>query len=144
MHFYIAISSIYLGYLIYNSCNKKYNPYNDDDYFMDEMLNYFPVIHYINKVNNLSFFSEEGNFIRLCKLFDNQEIYDKMINIIENDNTIKEHYNNTKLLLTDKFFDYEHPINIPIEINGRIFNTNLHKLDVIKWFIMNDYFLFIE
>ena len=67
-----------------------------------------------------------------------------MINIIENDNTIKEHYNNTKLLLTDKFFDYEHPINIPIEINGRIFNTNLHKLDVIKWFIMNDYFLFIE
>ena len=36
-----------------------------------------------------------------------------MINIIENDNYIKNQYSNMKRFLTEDYFDYENPINIP-------------------------------
>ena len=143
MHIYVVISSIYLGYLIYTSCTKRYEPEPDYD-FIDETLNDFPLIHYVNKINNLAFFSEDENFTRLCKIIDNTDIYEKMINIIENDKHINEEYLNMKDFLTEQYFDYNHPIDIPIEINNRIFNINLPRLYVIKWFIQNDYFLFIE
>ena len=142
MHIYVVISSIYIGHLIYYYCTKKQH-YDIDDY-IDETLNDFPLIHYVNKINNLSFFSEDENFTRLCKIIDNTDIYEKMINIIENDKHINEEYLNMKDFLTEQYFDYNHPIDIPIEINNRIFNINLPRLYVIKWFIQNDYFLFIE
>ena len=142
MHIYVLVSSIYIGHLIYSYCTKK--PRSEWDDYIDETWTDFPLIHYVNKINNLSFFSEDKNFIRLCKIFDNPDIYDKMINIIENDNYISQEYSNMKDCLTEQYFDYNHPIDIPIEINDRIFNTNLPRLYVIKWFIQNDYFLFVE
>jgi hypothetical protein len=142
MHIYVVISSIYIGHLIYYYCTKKPNSEWED--YIDETLTNFPLIHYINKINNLAFFSEDENFTRLCKIFDNPDIYEKMINIIENDKHINEEYLNMKDFFTERYFDYNHPINIPIEINDRIFNTNLPRLYFIKWFIQNDYFLFVE
>ena len=141
MHIYVIVSTIYIGYLIYSHCTKK--PVEWDD-FIDESWTQFPLIHYLNKVNILNFFTEPEQFNRLCVLYDHEDIYDKMISIIENDKHIQEDYQNTLSFMTTKYFDYNNPINIPIELNGRIFNTNLQKLCVIKWFIMNDYFLFVE
>ena len=144
MHIYIVVSSIYIGYLIYSHCTRK----NYEDEIVDEYMNllwqHFPQASYLNRIINLNFFSDEEQFTRLCKITDNPEIYEKMLNIIENDTTINKDYNNTKSFLTEEFFCYDHPIDIPIEINGRIFKTNLQRLYVIRWFIMNDYFLFIE
>ena len=140
MHIYIIVSSLYIGYLIYSSCTRK-REYDD---FICETWSDFPIVHYFNKVHNLSFFSEDDNFNRLCKLFDNPDIYEKMINIIENDNHVSGEYKKAQEYLTEDFFDYKHPIEIPIEINDRIFNTNLPRLCVIKWFILNDFFLFVE
>ena len=142
MHIYVIVSSIYIGYLIYSHCTRK--PKYDWEDTIDEAWTDFPLIHYVNKVNTLNFFSQDDNFTRLCKIFDNPSIYEKMINIIENDNYIKNQYSNMKEVFTIDYFDYENPINIPIEINDRIFNTNLQRLFVIKWFIQNDFFLFVE
>ena len=141
MHIYVLVSTIYIGYLIYSQCRGKKIRHYD---FIDNRFGNFPIIHYVNKVNVLNYFTDTEQFNRLCVLYDNPDIYEKMINVIENDDYIQDHYQNVLSVMTDKYFGYNHPVDIPIEINGLEFKTNLQRLSVIMWFIENDYFLFVE
>ena len=50
MHIYIAVSTIYIGFLIYKSCTRK--PEDDDEYY-----SFFPTNHYISKINLFRFFN---------------------------------------------------------------------------------------
>lgn len=139
MHIYIVVSSVYIGYLIYKSCTSK--PDFDED---DEELYYnFPIDHYISRVNLMSFFSEDENFEKLEKIYSNK-IFDKMRSVIELNHDLKNEYDYMKATLGGNIFSYDKDKAIPYEIRDKTFFTTTANLNFIRWFILSDYFLYIE
>jgi hypothetical protein len=105
---------------------------------------YFNDTHYLTRTNILSFFHQEDNFKRLSTLFDNSEILSSVINKVNNDRMISQDYEDTRNMYGEKYFSISPSITYDITINDRVFNTSLSQLNVFKWFILNDYFLYIE
>ena len=138
MHIYIVVSSVYIGYLIYKSCTRK------PDFDEDEELYYnFPVDHYISRVNLMSFFSEDENFEKLDKIYSNK-IFDKMRSVVELNPDLKNEYDYMKTTLGNNIFSYDKEKTIPYEIRDKTFFTTTANLNFIRWFIISDYFLYIE
>ena len=79
MHIYVAVSTIYIGFLIYKSCTRKPELEDDDDDLYDN----FPIDHFVSKVNLFRFFSEEENFNRLKTVYENN-LMPEMIKTINN------------------------------------------------------------
>ena len=139
MYIYILVSSIYLSFFIYKNCNKKI----EEPDFFEELYEDFPSNNYIERVNLLSFFSKETNYSKLSKVFNNN-IYKKMVDVVLFNKDIITEYDLMKEKLGDNVFNFEEGYTIPIEINGNIFNTSISKLNFIRWFIISDYFLYID
>lgn len=138
MHIYIVVSTVYIGYLIYKSCTRK------PDFDEDEELYYnFPVDHYISRVNLMSFFSEDENFEKLDKIYSNK-IFDKMRSVVELNPDLKNEYDYMKATLGNNIFSYDKEKTIPYEIRDKTFFTTTANLNFIRWFIISDYFLYIE
>ena len=133
MYIYFIISSIYLSFLIYKQCTKKTEEY---DYG-------FPADHYISRIEILRFLGKPTNFEKLDKIFNNN-IYKKMIDVVIFNDQINNEYIFIKSILGEKVINFNDGINLPIEINGKVFNTSIPNLNFIRWFIINDYFLYIE
>ena len=57
---------------------------------------------------------------------------------------ISQDYEDTTNMYGEKYFSISPSITYDITINDRVFNTSLSQLNVFKWFILNDYFLYIE
>ena len=138
MHIYIVVSSVYIGYLIYKSCTRE--PDFDDD---DELYYNFPIDHYISRVNLMSFFSEDKNFEKLDKIYSNK-IFDKMRSVVELNPDLKNEYDYMEATLGNNIFSYDKQKTIPYEIRDKTFFTTTANLNFIRWFIVSDYFLYIE
>ena len=136
MHIYIAVSTIYIGFLIYKSCTRK--PEDDNEYY-----SFFPTNHYISKINLFRFFSEEENFNRLKTIYENN-LLTEMINTVKNNQELYIEYKEWEKLLSTDFFTFQDEKKIPIEINDTTFETNVPVLNFIRWFIVRDYFLYFD
>ena len=67
-----------------------------------------------------------------------------MIDVVIFNDQINNEYIFIKSILGEKVINFNDGINLPIEINGKVFNTSIPNLNFIRWFIINDYFLYIE
>ena len=114
------------------SGNELANEYNFND------------THYLTRATILNFFHQDKNFKRLSTLYDNTEILASVKHKINNDKMISQDYEDTKNMYGDEFFSIKPSITYDISINDRLFNTSFAQLNVFKWFILNDYFLYIE
>lgn len=138
MHFYIAVSTIYIGFLIYKSCTRK--PDIDE---LAELYYTFPDDHYMSKINLFRYFNEEENFNRLHKIYDNN-LLPKMKEIVINNQELFINYKEMERLLTPEYFSFEDDLKIPFEFQDSTFDTNIATLNFIRWFILSDYFLYID
>ena len=136
MHIYIAVSTIYIGFLIYKSCTRK--PEDDDEYY-----SFFPTNHYISKIHLFRFFSEEENFNRLKTVYENNLMPEMIKKILDNQELFIE-YKHWERYLSTEYFSFEDDKKIPIEINDETFETNIATLNFIRWFISRDYFLYFD
>ena len=155
MYTFILISSLYIFYLIYkfhfkydnieeiqmNSLEHDYLV-NPDNYFL-YIKNIFPKSHYYNRFLLFNFMSNKTNFLKLENIFDNS-LHNKMIEVIDTNEILKCKYDELNEKLGDKLFSYDTNLSIPITINDKVFNTNFPYLNFVRWFIQNDYFLYIS
>lgn len=137
MHFYIAVSTIYIGFLIYKSCTRK----PDIDEFA-ELYNTFPEDHYMSKINLMKYFSEEPNYNKLRTIYDNN-LLPKMTEIVNNNQEIYIQYKHMERLLPG-YFSFNNELKIPLTIRESVFETNIPTLNFIRWFILCDYFLYVD
>lgn len=139
MHIYVAVSTIYIGFLIYKSCTRKPEIEDDDDDLYDN----FPIDHFVSKVNLFRFFSEEENFNRLKTVYENNLMPEMTKKILDNQELFIE-YKQWERFLSTEYFSFEDDKKIPIEINDETFETNIATLNFIRWFISRDYFLYFD
>tara|TARA_B100000963_G_C22605131_1_gene662117 strand:+ start:240 stop:677 length:438 start_codon:yes stop_codon:yes gene_type:complete len=137
MHFYIAVSTIYIGFLIYKSCTRK----PDIDEFA-ELYHTFPEHHYMSKINLMRYFSEEPNYNKLRTIYDNN-LLPKMTEIVNNNQDIYIQYKHMERLLPG-YFSFNNELKMPLTIGESVFETNIPTLNFIRWFILCDYFLYID
>ena len=137
MHFYIAVSTIYIGFLIYKSCTRK----PDIDEFA-ELYHTFPEDHYMSKINLMRYFSEEPNYNKLRTIYDNN-LLPKMTEIVNNNQDIYIQYKHMERLLPG-YFSFDNELKMPLTIGESVFETNIPTLNFIRWFILCDYFLYID
>lgn len=154
MYGFIVISSLYIFYLIYNyhirfknkeieMDNLEYDYLLNPDNYFTYLKNIFPKSHYYNRFLLFDYLSNEINFKKLEKIFDNS-LHSKMIDTIEKNNILKSRYDDLNKILGNNLFSYNNNLSIPIQINSREFNTNFAYLNFVRWFLENDYFLFIS
>lgn len=126
---------------------QDYN-FNIDDYFDENKyihLEYIFGNSYIKRIKILRFFCEDSNFNRLKVILNKENnILEKIIDLIKNNEKIGNEYNEIKKKCNDKYFIIEPIIKYGIEINDEIFNTSLGQLNVLAWLIHNDYLLYIN
>ena len=139
MHIYVAVSTIYIGFLIYKSCTRKPELEDDDDDLYDN----FPIDHFVSKVTLFRFFSEEENFNRLKTVYENNLMPEMIKKILDNQELFIE-YKQWERFLSTEYFSFEDDKKIPIEINDETFETNIATLNFIRWFISRDYFLYFD
>ena len=140
MHFYIAVSTFYIGFLIYRTCVKKPAKY----FRFDEQYNDIcPYNHFLARILLMRFFSGDENYERLRKIYDNN-LLPKMIKIVEENQDVYIEYKEMERQLSPRFFTYENDLKIPYEFNDTIIDTNLPTLNFIRWFILSDYFLYFD
>jgi hypothetical protein len=137
MHFYIAVSTIYIGFLIYKSCTRK----PDIDEFA-ELYHTFPEDHYMSKINLMKYFSEEPNYHKLRTIYDNN-LLPKMTEMVNNNQEIYIQYKHMERLLPG-YFSFNNELKIPLTIRESVFETNIPTLNFIRWFILCDYFLYVD
>ena len=128
--------------------SKQYYNFNIDDYFDENKyirLEYIFGNSYIKRIKILRFFCEDSNFNRLKVILNKENnILEKIIDLIKNNEKIGNEYNEIKKKCNDKYFIIEPIIKYGIEINDEIFNTSLGQLNVLAWLIHNDYLLYIN
>ena len=128
--------------------NKQDYNFNIDDYFDENKyihLEYIFGNSYIKRIKILRFFCEDSNFNRLKVILNKENnILEKIIDLIKNNEKIGNEYNEIKKKCNDKYFIIEPIIKYGIEINDEIFNTSLGQLNVLAWLIHNDYLLYIN
>jgi hypothetical protein len=138
MHIYVAVSTIYIGFLIYKSCTRKPDLVDEDD-----LCHYFPIEHYVSKINLFRFFSEDINFNRLKTVYDNN-LLSEMIKTVKDNQELYIEYKEWERFLSTEYFTFEDDKKISIEINDETFETNIATLNFIRWFISRDYFLYFD
>ena len=145
MHAFVVSSSLVIGYLIINDIYKRCFPkvsYEE----VDKIHQQFPFAHYISKTALLQFFSQDKNYERLQKILDlDNGILEKTLNLIQNQDQIRDHYLETQESFGENYFHSEinHPATI-FDIRDSKFKTSLGQLNFFRWLIVNDYFLHIE
>ena len=143
MYIYIFVSSIFLAGFIAKSCVKTFSKQkiSFDDIKLD-----FSNIHYLKKVQLLSYFSKQKNFERLNKILDKSNgIYDKTIKLLETDEIIKNQYTLSKQYYNYFFpFEKEPVIVTTFILNEKEIKSSLGQLNFFMWLFENDYLLHIE
>ena len=141
MYLYIVVSSIFLGALIAQSCFRKQPERDYEDLLLD-----FPDTHYLRKIQLLNYFCEEKNYDRLEKILDySNGVFDKIKNLLEIDEDIKQDYLENKEFYENIFpFEIESSFNISFDLNGKEIQSSLGQLNFFRWLFENDYLLHIE
>lgn len=141
MYIYIIVSSVFIGALIAKSCCRK-----EPDFDFEDKQLMFSNLHYLQKVQLLSYFCETKNFDRLNIILDySNGIFAKIKNLLEIDEDIKKDYLETKEFYENLFpFEMEPAFNMPIDLNGKEVQSSLGQLNFFRWLFENDYLLHIE
>tara|TARA_B100000768_G_scaffold141304_1_gene132936 strand:- start:280 stop:759 length:480 start_codon:yes stop_codon:yes gene_type:complete len=152
MYAFMIVSTIYIFNMIYNFYKNKpisnkiedneYNYLFDYDNYINKLYDDFPSEHYYNRYLLFNYLSKDENFNRLEKIFDNS-LYNRMEETIENNKILKEKYELLNIKLGDNLFSYKNDLQIPIKINDKEFNTSFGYLNFVRWFLENDFFLYI-
>ena len=137
--------------ITYSCCRRVYGKryedvIDDTDYnTIDKIHHNKPFLHYISRSNLFQFFAEDKNYERLKKILDLKNgILEKTIKLIDNDQSINMDYHNTQQLYGRNYFNHTYNIPSIFEIRDADFKTSIAQLNYIRWFIINDYFLYIE
>ena len=141
MYIYIFISSIFLASIIAKGCVNTFSK-KELHTFTDKRLD-FDNIHYLKKIQILSYFSEEKNLDRLEKILDKStDIFDKTMKLIETNEEINEQYN---IALRYYFpFEKEPIITTTFIINDKEIKSSLGQLNFFMWLFENDFLLHLE
>lgn len=152
MYIFMIVSSAYIFNMIYNFYKNKpipdkmedseYNYLFNYDNYINKLYDDFPSVHYYNRYLLFNYLSKDDNFNRLEKIFDNS-LYNRMEETIENNKILKEKYELLNTKLGDNLFSYKNNLQIPIKFNNREFNTSFGYLNFVRWFLENDFFLYI-
>jgi len=144
MYIYIFVSSIFLATLIAKGCVNTFSK-RELHTFTNKRLD-FPNIHYLKKIQTLSYFSEEKNLDRLEKILDKSNgIFDKTMKLTENNEEIKEQYN-FAIELYKYYFPFEKDPTIisTFIINDKEIKSSLGQLNFFMWLFENDFLLHLE
>ena len=144
MYIYIFISSIFLASIIAKGCVNTFSK-KELHTFTNKRLD-FPNIHYLKKIQTLSYFSKEKNFTRLEKILDKStDIFDKTMKLIENNEEIKDQYN-IAIELYKYYFPFEKDPSIISRfiINDKEIKSSLGQLNFFMWLFENDFLLHLE
>jgi|TARA_B110000261_G_scaffold44363_1_gene52030 hypothetical protein len=143
MYIYIFVSSLFLAGFIAKSC---VNTFSKPKIVFEDIRLDFSNIHYLKKVELLSYFSKPKNFERLEKMLDKSNgIYDKTVKLLEKEENIKNNY-----ILRKKYYKYLFPfekeptIVTTFELNEKEVDSSLGQLNFFMWLFENDYLLHIE
>tara|TARA_B110000285_G_C15018753_1_gene560422 strand:- start:702 stop:1136 length:435 start_codon:yes stop_codon:yes gene_type:complete len=144
MYIYIFVSSIFLAAIITKGCVNTFSK-RELHTFTNKRLD-FPNIHYLKKIQTLSYFSEEKNLDRLEKILDKSTgIFDKTIKLIETNEEINEQYYIAINLYKYYFpFEKEPIINTTFIINDKEIKSSLGQLNFFMWLFKNDFLLHLE
>ena len=152
MYAFIFGSSFVITYMIIHSCRRKclgyqdiYDDDDDNEITMDYIHQKRPFIHYISKTELMQFFSLADNLFKLKKVLDLQNgIFDKTLKLIQNNDEIRQHYEDTLVNYGSNYFHHTYDVPTVMEIRDTKFKTSLGQLNYIRWLIQHDYFLHIE
>jgi hypothetical protein len=147
MHAFIVGTSFIIGYMFVKSCcRRRYNSnIAECPWEREESNSIYPYTQFIARTEILQFFSLDKNFNRLKTILDvNNGVLQRTIKTLENNYEIRRKYEILQEMYDGNKFSYESHNPVVYEIRGQMFKTSLAQLNFIKWFIEEDYFLYVE